>query len=54
MFGRISLAFIVISFAAFFCAQSAEASKGPRITHKVFFLVKQGDVELGKSMCLSA
>ncbi|KAF8838821.1 hypothetical protein BDN67DRAFT_906656 [Paxillus ammoniavirescens] len=48
MFGRISLAFIVISLAAFFCAQSVDAAKGPKITHKVYFDLKHGDKELGR------
>ncbi|KAF9452710.1 hypothetical protein P691DRAFT_161265 [Macrolepiota fuliginosa MF-IS2] len=48
MFGRISFAFIVVSIAAFFCAQSVEAAKGPKITHKVFFDVTQGDEKLGR------
>ncbi|KAG9316272.1 cyclophilin-like domain-containing protein [Chiua virens] len=48
MFGRISLAFIIVSIAAFFCAQSAEAVKGPKITHKVYFDIKHGDKEMGR------
>ncbi|KAJ3513707.1 hypothetical protein NLJ89_g2798 [Agrocybe chaxingu] len=48
MFGRLSLAFIVVSFAAFFCAQSVEATKGPKITHKVYFDIKHGDENLGR------
>jgi len=48
MFGRISIAFIIISIAAFFCAQSADAAKGPKITHKVYFDIKHGDEELGR------
>ncbi|KAF9231608.1 cyclophilin-like domain-containing protein [Melanogaster broomeanus] len=48
MFGRISLAFVVITIAAFFCAQSADAAKGPKITHKVYFDIKHGDTELGR------
>lgn len=48
MFGRISLAFIIVSIAAFFCAQSADAAKGPKITHKVYFDIKHGDKELGR------
>ena len=51
MFGRISLAFIVVSIAAFFCAQSADAAKGPKITHKVYFDIKHGDKELGRGKC---
>ena len=48
MFGRISLAFIIVSIAAFFCAQSADAARGPKITHKVYFDIKHGDKELGR------
>ncbi|KAH0827401.1 peptidylprolyl isomerase B [Lanmaoa asiatica] len=48
MFGRISLAFIIVSIAAFFCAQSADAAKGPKVTHKVYFDIKHGDKELGR------
>ncbi|KAF8894018.1 peptidylprolyl isomerase B [Infundibulicybe gibba] len=47
MFGRLSLALIVVSVAAFFCAQSVEA-KGPKITHKVYFDIKHGDKDLGR------
>lgn len=53
MFGRLTFAFIVVSIAAFFCAQSAEAAKGPRITHKVYFDIKQGDENLGRSVYFS-
>ncbi|KAG6873403.1 hypothetical protein C0995_015828 [Termitomyces sp. Mi166 len=48
MFGRISLAFIVVSLAAFFCAQSVEAAKQPKITHKVFFDIEHGGKPLGR------
>ncbi|KAG6812031.1 hypothetical protein H0H92_004693 [Tricholoma furcatifolium] len=49
MFGRISLAFLVVSIAAFFCAQSAEAAKQPRITHKVYFDIEHGGESLGRT-----
>jgi len=49
MFGRISLFFIVVSLTAFFCTQSVEAAKGPRITHQVYFDIKHGDKDLGRS-----
>jgi peptidyl-prolyl cis-trans isomerase B (cyclophilin B) len=49
MFARLSLAFLVVSVTAFFCAQSAEAAKGPKITHKVYFDIKHGDKNLGRS-----
>ncbi|KJA20695.1 hypothetical protein HYPSUDRAFT_141819 [Hypholoma sublateritium FD-334 SS-4] len=48
MFGRISIAFIVVSVAALFCAQSAEAAKGPKITNKVYFDIQHGDEFLGR------
>ncbi|KAL4074233.1 cyclophilin-like domain-containing protein [Scleroderma yunnanense] len=48
MFGRISLAFIIVSLAALFCAQSVDAAKGPKITHKVYFDIKHGDKDLGR------
>ncbi|RDB25082.1 Peptidyl-prolyl cis-trans isomerase B [Hypsizygus marmoreus] len=48
MFGRISLTFIVVSVAAFFFAQSAEAAKGPKVTHKVYFDIKHGEKDLGR------
>jgi peptidyl-prolyl cis-trans isomerase B (cyclophilin B) len=38
----------VISLAALFVASPAEAAKGPRITHKVYFDMKQGDKDLGR------
>jgi peptidyl-prolyl cis-trans isomerase B (cyclophilin B) len=48
MFARISLAFLVISIAAFFVAQPVEAAKGPKVTHKVYFDIKRGDENLGR------
>jgi len=48
MFGRLSLAFIVISLVAFFSAQSVEAAKGPKVTHKVYFDVEHGEKPLGR------
>jgi len=48
MFGRLSFVFIVVSIAAFFCAQSVEAAKGPKISHKVYFDIKHGDENLGR------
>jgi hypothetical protein len=47
MFGRISLCFIVVSLAAFFCTQPV-AAKGPRITHHIYFDIKHGDQNLGR------
>ncbi|KAI6045983.1 cyclophilin-like domain-containing protein [Pisolithus marmoratus] len=48
MFGRISLAFIILTITAFFYAQSVDAAKGPKITHKVYFDIKHGDKDLGR------
>jgi len=48
MFGRISAVFVLVSIVAFFCAQSVEATKGPKITHKVFFDIEHGDKKLGR------
>jgi peptidyl-prolyl cis-trans isomerase B (cyclophilin B) len=48
MLGRLSLAFAVVSVAAFFCAQPVDALKGPKITHKVYFDMKHGDEVLGR------
>ncbi|KZT72111.1 hypothetical protein DAEQUDRAFT_723280 [Daedalea quercina L-15889] len=50
MFLRRSLfAILLITVAAFFCAQSVEAAaKGPKITNKVYFDIKHGDKDLGR------
>ncbi|KAG2363921.1 cyclophilin-like domain-containing protein [Suillus spraguei] len=48
MFGRVSLALILISIAAIFCAQSADAARGPKITHKVYFDIRHGEKDLGR------
>ena len=48
-FQRILVSFMVIlTFAFVYFAQAAEAQKGPKITHKVYFDIKQGDEELGR------
>lgn len=52
MFGRISAVFVLVSIVTFFCAQSIEAAKGPKITHKVYFDIKHGDENLGRSKSL--
>ena len=49
MFGRISVAFIVVTLAALFCG--VEAVKGPKITHKVYFDIEHGGESLGRSEC---
>ncbi|TFK73897.1 hypothetical protein BDN72DRAFT_760933 [Pluteus cervinus] len=48
MFGRLSLAFVFLTITALFCAQSVEAAKGPKVTHKVYFDIKHGDQDLGR------
>jgi len=48
MFGKLFFTFVIVTFAALFCVQSAEAAKGPKITHKVYFDIKHGDEELGR------
>jgi len=52
MFGRLTLTFIVVSIVAFFCIQSAEATKGPKVTNKIYFDVRHGNEDLGRSMYL--
>ncbi|RXW25075.1 hypothetical protein EST38_g819 [Candolleomyces aberdarensis] len=46
MFGRISVAFIVVTLAALFCG--VEAVKGPKITNKVYFDIEHGGEHLGR------
>lgn len=41
-------ALLFFGFSALLLAQTAEASKGPKITHKVFFDIKHGDDSLGR------
>lgn len=49
---RSLLAILLITVAAFFSAQSVEAAaKGPKITNKVYFDIKHGDKDLGRSAC---
>ncbi|KAL5507427.1 CPR2 [Sanghuangporus vaninii] len=48
MYAKLFFSFLVVSFAALFAVQSAEAAKGPRITHKVYFDIKHGDEDLGR------
>lgn len=46
---RILVSFmVVLTFVFAYFAQTAEAQKGPKITHKVYFDIKQGDEELGR------
>ncbi|KAJ4309306.1 Peptidyl-prolyl cis-trans isomerase B [Neodidymelliopsis sp. IMI 364377] len=39
---------LILSVTFVFFAQSAEATKGPKITHKVYFDITHGDEELGR------
>ncbi|KAH7069533.1 cyclophilin-like domain-containing protein [Paraphoma chrysanthemicola] len=39
---------LILSVAFVFFAQATEASKGPKITHKVYFDITSGDEELGR------
>jgi peptidyl-prolyl cis-trans isomerase B (cyclophilin B) len=48
IFAKASLVFAAVSFAAFFCAQSAEAARGPKITSKVYFDIQHGDQPMGR------
>ena len=48
IFSRLTFGFLLVTVAAFFCAQSVEAAKGPRISHKVYFDIQHGDEQLGR------
>lgn len=39
---------VVLTFAFVYFAQTVEAQKGPKITHKVYFDIKHGDEDLGR------
>ena len=43
-----ALLLVGVSLVCF--SQPAAAAKGPKITHKVYFDIKHGDKELGRSM----
>ena len=46
---RIVVSLMVILTATFFLfGQTAEAAKGPKITHKVYFDIKHGDEDMGR------
>ena len=47
MFSRISVAFVFAVLVTIF-AQVAQASKGPKITNKVFFDIEHGDKPVGR------
>lgn len=51
--GKAVFALLLVTIAAFFCAQSVEAAKGPKITHKVYFDISHGDKPLGRGMYIS-
>lgn len=48
-YAKASLIFVIVTFAAFFCAQPVEAARGPKITSKLYFDIKHGDQDLGRS-----
>ena len=48
MYSKLFLSFLVITLAALFSAQTADAAKGPKITHKVYFDIKHGDEDMGR------
>lgn len=48
-YGRLALAFLFVTVAALFCTTPVEAAKGPRVTHKVYFDIKHGDKDMGRS-----
>lgn len=39
---------VILTVTFLFFGQTAEAAKGPKITHKVYFDIKHGDEELGR------
>ncbi|KAL6156113.1 Peptidyl-prolyl cis-trans isomerase B [Exserohilum turcicum] len=39
---------LILSITFVFFAQASEATKGPKITHKVYFDIKHGDEDLGR------
>ncbi|EMC91221.1 hypothetical protein BAUCODRAFT_127134 [Baudoinia panamericana UAMH 10762] len=39
---------LILTFTFIFFAQSGEAQKGPKITHKVYFDIQHGDEDLGR------
>jgi peptidyl-prolyl cis-trans isomerase B (cyclophilin B) len=39
---------VILTATFLFMGQSAEAAKGPKITHKVYFDIEMGDEQLGR------
>lgn len=44
----VASALLILTVAFLFMAQTAEAAKGPKITHKVYFDVSHGDEPMGR------
>lgn len=48
-FQRVIISFLLMLTVAFvYFAQTAEAAKGPKITHKVYFDIQHGDEPIGR------
>ena len=43
-----SILMLLAALVFFMSARSVEAAKGPKITHKVYFDIQQGDQDLGR------
>jgi peptidyl-prolyl cis-trans isomerase B (cyclophilin B) len=39
---------VMLTFCFVYFAQTVEATKGPKITHKVYFDMQHGDEEIGR------
>lgn len=39
---------VILTFAFVYFAQTVEATKGPKITHKVYFDIQHGEEDLGR------
>lgn len=48
MYRKLLSVIFVVSLLSVIC----DAVKGPRITHKVYFDMKRGEEELGRSKCI--
>lgn len=48
MLSKVLLSLLLVTIVAFFSAQSVEAAKTPRVTHKVYFDIKHGEENLGR------